>query len=130
MFIWEKKGEYFNFSLDLFSWPKSLGAFTFCTAKYCTYWQTKAASGFLTSMQAFERNLVSSRQCCPQEAAIMHQKLADPHFEVLKHQACSPDLAPLNYYLFPNHKKHLRGRKFLSTEEATSAMERQFETQS
>jgi hypothetical protein len=38
----------------------------------------------------------------PQKAAITHQKLADFHFGVLKHPAYSPDLAPSDYYLFPN----------------------------
>jgi hypothetical protein len=49
----------------------------------------------------------------------MHQKLADLHSEVLKHPAYSPDLVPSDYYFFPNLKKHLYGRKFLSIEEAT-----------
>jgi hypothetical protein len=42
----------------------------------------------------------------------MHQKLADLHFEVLKLLAYSPDVDPLDYYLFPNFKKHLKGRSF------------------
>jgi hypothetical protein len=47
------------------------------------------------------------------------------YFEVLKHPACSPDLAPLDYcYLFPNLKKHIKGRKFSGIEEATLAAER------
>jgi histone-lysine N-methyltransferase SETMAR len=55
------------------------------------------------------------------KAAITHQKLADLHFEVLKHLAYTPDLAPSDYYLFPNLKKHLKGRKFSSIQEAVSA---------
>jgi hypothetical protein len=35
-------------------------------------------------------------------AAITYQKLADLPFEVLKHPAYTPDLAPSDYYLFPN----------------------------
>jgi hypothetical protein len=35
----------------------------------------------------------------------------------------------LDYYLFPNLKKHLKGRKFSSTEEATSAADRWFAAQ-
>jgi histone-lysine N-methyltransferase SETMAR len=54
-------------------------------------------------------------------AAITHQKLTDLHFEVLKHPAYSPDLAPSDYYLLANLTKHLMGRKFSSTEEATLA---------
>jgi histone-lysine N-methyltransferase SETMAR len=57
----------------------------------------------------------------PHEAVITHHKLADFHFEVLNHPAYSPDLSPSDYYLIPNLKKHLEGRKFSSTEEATLA---------
>jgi histone-lysine N-methyltransferase SETMAR len=47
--------------------------------------------------------------------------LEDLHFEVLKHPAYPPDLAPTDYCLFPNLKKHLKGRKFSSIGEATLA---------
>jgi histone-lysine N-methyltransferase SETMAR len=63
------------------------------------------------------------------KAAITHQKLADLHFEVLKHSAYSPDLAPSDYYPFPNLKKHLKGRKFSSIEEATLAVDGWFAAQ-
>jgi histone-lysine N-methyltransferase SETMAR len=59
------------------------------------------------------------------KAAITHQKLAYLHFEVLKYLAYSPDLAPWDYYLFPN----LKGRKFLSIEEAISAADGWFAAQ-
>jgi histone-lysine N-methyltransferase SETMAR len=36
----------------------------------------------------------------PHKAVTTHQKQADLHFEVLKHPAYSPDLAPSNYCLF------------------------------
>jgi hypothetical protein len=52
--------------------------------------------------------------------AIMHQKLTDLQFEILKHLAYSPDLALSDYYLFPN----LNGGKFSSTKEATLAADR------
>jgi hypothetical protein len=39
----------------------------------------------------------------------------------MKHPAYSPDLAPLDYYLFPDLKNPPRGRKFSSVEEATLA---------
>jgi hypothetical protein len=38
----------------------------------------------------------------PHKAAITGHKLADLHFEFLDHPVYSPDLAPSNYYLFPN----------------------------
>jgi hypothetical protein len=52
----------------------------------------------------------------PHKAAITHLKLAD--------SAYSPDLAPSDYCLFHNLKKHLKGRNFSSIEEATSAADR------
>jgi histone-lysine N-methyltransferase SETMAR len=57
----------------------------------------------------------------PHKAAITHQKLADLHFEVLKHPTYSSDLAPSDYYLFSNLEKHLKRIKFSSITEATSA---------
>jgi hypothetical protein len=51
--------------------------------------------------------------------------LANLHFEILKHAAYSPDLDPSDYYLFPN----LKGIKFLSTEETTSAADGWFAEQ-
>jgi histone-lysine N-methyltransferase SETMAR len=55
----------------------------------------------------------------PHKVAITHRNLTDLHFEVLKHPTYSPDLAPLDYCVFPDLKKHLKGRKFSSIEEAT-----------
>jgi hypothetical protein len=55
--------------------------------------------------------------------------LADLQCEILKHAAYSPDLAPSYYYIFPNLKEHLKGRKFSSTEEATSAADGWFAAQ-
>jgi hypothetical protein len=57
------------------------------------------------------------------------QTLTDLHFEVLKHLACSPDLAPSDYSLFPNLSKHLNRRKFSSIKEAISAADGWFAAQ-
>jgi hypothetical protein len=61
----------------------------------------------------------------PHKAVITHQKLADLHFLVLKH----PDLGPSVYCLFPNHRKHFKGRKFSIIEEATLAVDGWFAAQ-
>jgi hypothetical protein len=53
-------------------------------------------------------------------------KAADIHFEFLKNLAYSHDLAPSEYYLFPNLKKHLKGTKFSSTEEITLTVDGRF----
>jgi hypothetical protein len=65
-------------------------------------------------IQAFERNPVTS---VLHKAVITHQKFADLQFEVLEHPAYSSDFAPSDSYLLSNLKKHLKGRKFSSTEE-------------
>jgi hypothetical protein len=43
---------------------------------------------------AFERNLVSSRQCYFSQGGHYAPEMADLQFKVLKHLAYSPDLAP------------------------------------
>jgi hypothetical protein len=72
---------------------------------HCTSPQTEAAVGPQMLRQSFERDLFSFF-FAPHKAAITHQKVANLHFEVLKH----PDLVPLGYCLFPD----LKGRRFLS----------------
>jgi len=51
---------------------------------------------------------------------IVAAKLHELHYEVLPHAPYSPDLAPCDYYLFPNLKKWLGGRRFTSNEEVKS----------
>ena len=44
-------------------------------------------------------------------------------YELIPHHAYSPDLAPSDYFLFPNLKKDIRGRHFRSNEEVMAAVE-------
>ena len=44
-------------------------------------------------------------------------------YELIPHPAYSPDLAPSDYFLFPNLKKDIRGRHFRSNEEVMAAAE-------
>ena len=44
-------------------------------------------------------------------------------YELIPHSTYSPDLAPGDYFLFPNLKKDIRGRHFRSNEEAVAAVE-------
>jgi hypothetical protein len=55
--------------------------------------------------------------------------LADLHFEVLKYPAYSSDLAPSDCWLFLNLTKHLKGRKFSSSEKDTLAADGWFAVQ-
>ena len=44
-------------------------------------------------------------------------------YELIPHPAYSPDLAPTNFFLFPNLKKDIRGLHFRSGEEVVTAVE-------
>ena len=44
-------------------------------------------------------------------------------YELIPHPTYSPDLAPSDYFLFPNFKKDIRGRHFRSNEEVMVAVE-------
>ncbi len=49
-------------------------------------------------------------------------------FVELSHPPYSPDLAPSDFYLFPNLKKSLRGRRFANDEAPKDAVQQFFET--
>lgn len=53
--------------------------------------------------------------------------LANSCFKVLTHPPYSPDLAPSDYFLFPNLKKELKGQRFESDEEIQNAVSWFFE---
>jgi hypothetical protein len=65
--------------------------------------------------------LFLQNNAAPHKVAFSQQKLVDLHSEVLKHPAYSPHFAPSDYCRFLNLKKHLKGRKFSSTEKAILA---------
>ena len=44
-------------------------------------------------------------------------------YELIRHPAYSPDLAPSDYFLFPNLKKDIRGRHFRPNEEVVAVVE-------
>ena len=44
-------------------------------------------------------------------------------YELIPHPAYSLDLAPSDYFLFPNLKKDIRGRHFWSNEEVVAPVE-------
>jgi len=56
-------------------------------------------------------------------ALATQKKLAYLGFQCLDHPPYSPDLAPLDYHLFPGLKKHLKGRHFSSDAEVIAAAE-------
>lgn len=59
-------------------------------------------------------------------SAVATAKLVELHYELLPHPPYSPDLAPCDFFLFPNLKKSLAGQKFESNEEVIAATEAYF----
>ena len=57
---------------------------------------------------------------------IVHAAIHQTGFVELNHSAYSPDIAPIDYYLFSNLKKFLRGKNFGSNDEAIQAVEDYF----
>jgi len=53
-------------------------------------------------------------------------KMDQLRYELLPHPPYSPDLAPSDYYLFPNLKRWLQGKRFHSNDEVISETEAYF----
>ena len=54
-------------------------------------------------------------------------KINELKFELLPHAPCSSDLAPSDYFLFPNLKKWLDDKRFANNEEVESTVDGNFE---
>jgi len=62
------------------------------------------------------------------QAAVMEARQCG--YEILPHPPYSPDLAPSDFFLFPQMKTPLRGRRFDDTDEVIEEVEQWFSTQS
>lgn len=60
-------------------------------------------------------------------SGIAMAKIEELKFELLPHAPYSPDLAPSDYFLFPNLKKWLGGKRFASNEDVESTVNAYFE---
>lgn len=56
-------------------------------------------------------------------SGVVAAKLHELRYESLPHPPYSPDLAPCDFFLFPNMKKWLAGKKFSSNEEVIAETE-------
>jgi histone-lysine N-methyltransferase SETMAR len=61
---------------------------------------------------------------------VVAAKLNTLGFQLVHHPPYSPDLAPSDYYLFPNLKKHLKGHRFEDISDVKHAAESWFQDQS
>ena len=79
------------------------------------------------------RHLAKKKVLFHQDNARVHTcvvamtKIHELRFELLPHPPHSPDLAPCDYFMFPNLKKWLGGKRFSSNEEIIDATNAYFE---
>uniref|UniRef100_A0A3Q0T9I4 Mos1 transposase HTH domain-containing protein n=1 Tax=Amphilophus citrinellus TaxID=61819 RepID=A0A3Q0T9I4_AMPCI len=77
----------------------------------------------------YSRGLFHQDDAPAHKSAVAMAAVRDCGFELVDQPPCSPDLAPSDYFLFPNMKKHLAGKQHRTDEEVTSAVEDFFEGQ-
>lgn len=58
----------------------------------------------------------------PHKSLVAQAAIRECGFAQLHHPPYSPDLAPSDYFLFPNTKKYLKGKRFESAEEIMSSI--------
>ena len=61
-------------------------------------------------------------------ARVSQDAIKECGFEMIPHPPYSPDLAPSDFFLFPQLKKHLRGTRFSDDEKLKEATEAWFQT--
>nr|XP_060623585.1 histone-lysine N-methyltransferase SETMAR-like isoform X2 [Anolis sagrei ordinatus] len=87
------------------------------------------------ALQAKRRGKLSKGILFLQDNASAHTaqetmaKLVELGFQLVDHPPDSPDLAPSDYHLFPNLKKHIQGTKFHIISDAMAATDDWFEAQ-
>ena len=78
-----------------------------------------------TAIREKSRGKLSKGVLLQQDNASVHTcKVVERNgYELIPHPAYSPDLAPSDFFLFPNLKKDIRGLHFRSDEEIVTAVE-------
>ncbi|QQP51330.1 Mariner transposase [Caligus rogercresseyi] len=95
---------------------------------------------YTSLLDRFNEDLKKKRPHLAKKKVIFHQDNARVHtcvvsmakfyelrYELLPHPPYSPDLAPSDYFLFPNLKKRLAGKRFYSNNEIISQTNTYFE---
>lgn len=95
---------------------------------------------YASLLQRFHQVLTEKRPHLARKKILFHQdnarvhtcavamaKIHELHYELVPHPPYSPDLAPCDYFLFPNLKKWLGGKRFRSNEEIIEETNAYFE---
>ena len=104
---------------------------------------TVTGARFANSVRNFREEVTKKRRGKVRAGLVLHMDNAPVHtalvakaaireadIELLSHPPYSPDLAPSDYWLFPNLKKALKGRRFKDTSDVIEAANQWFEDQS
>ena len=91
-------------------------------------------------VRRLRQELIKKRRGKVTRGVLLHQDNAPPHtsqvakaaiqesgFELIDHPPYSPDMAPSDYFLFPNLKSCLRGKRFESNYDVISCVNEHFE---
>ena len=95
---------------------------------------------YATLLQRLQQEIKAKRPHLAKKKVLFHQDNAPVHtsviamakihelkFELLPHPPYSPDLAPCDFHLFPNLKKWLGGKRFMTDDEVIQAVNSYFE---
>lgn len=101
--------------------------------------KTITGAYYAALLERFNEELMKKRPHLAKKKVLFHQDNAPAHssavatsklvelgYELLPHPPYSPDLAPCDFFLFPNMKKWLAGQRFSSNEEVIAATEAYF----
>ena len=72
--------------------------------------------------ESTDRILLQHDNATPHTSRATKAALTRLKFDTLPHPPYSPDLAPCDFYLFPNLKRHLKGTRFNSNDEVKEAV--------
>lgn len=109
---------------------------------YLEHGETINAAYYSDELNRLRADIIAKRRGKMRSGVLLLQDNASSHtagvsvataakcgFKILPHPPYSPDLAPSDYFLFPNLKRNLRGRKFDDEEEVIGAVDQYLEDQ-
>jgi len=80
-----------------------------------------------TSPIGEEESALPSRQCTGSHVPGIDEQIQRIPLQIAPHPTYSSDLAPCNYFLFPNQKKWFGGKRFTIREQLTAETKAYFE---
>ena len=138
--VWVEKGSKPPVKFKVGPSAKKVMAIIFWDAKgiiyieYMVDGRTVTGARFANSVRKFKEEVLKKRRGKVRAGLVLHMDNAPAHtshvaqaasresgIELLPHPPYSPDLAPSDYWLFPNLKKTLKGRRFKDTSDVIEA---------